>query len=70
MAILSGLILLALAICLAVLWSASVLMVLQGALVSALFLTGVFATMVGYSRKKAEGEYTRATSSAEADGIS
>jgi len=67
MAIISGLILLALAICLAVFWSEAVLMVLQGALVIALFLAGFVTTMVGYSRKKAEREYARATSSHEMD---
>lgn len=63
MALLWGIILLALGLSLAVVWSAQVLAVLQGALPLFLLFLGLVFLVVGYSERKAARECRDATES-------
>lgn len=60
MAILVGIILLALGLSLTVVWSAQVLQAIQGLLPLGLFFLGFVVLLVGYSERKAAREYDEA----------
>ena len=65
MAILVGIILLALGLSLAVVWSGQVLQAVQGLLPLTLLFFGMIIVLVGYSERKAAREYTKAISDDE-----
>lgn len=67
MALLLGVIILALAVSLAVLWWSQVVLVIQGLIVIVLFKAGVILMLIGYSRKKAEREYSASEYSEKAE---